>query len=112
LTSTLRYSGLGFASDDHTGSAGTTRPSRGSKTERTGATSIRLAKSAFDLTTRAATEADAELATAQRAIGAAEADLKRLQAAGAVAERRAAKAHDKAAAAGRRLDTLSHERDR
>jgi hypothetical protein len=112
LTTTLRYSGLGFASDGPTSSASTTRRSQGSSAERKGSTAVGLAKSAFELTTRAAEEADAELATAQRAITAAEAELKRLRAAATVADRRATKAHDKASAAKKRLDTLKHTSDR
>jgi hypothetical protein len=112
LTTTLSYSGLGFASDGHTVSSAASKRSQASTTEGKGATAIGLAKSALDLTTRAAQEADAELATAQRAASAAEVDLKRLRAAAAVAERRATKAHEKAAAARKRLDTLRHASDR
>ena len=111
LTSTLTYSGLGFAADGPTGSARATRRSPASNTERKGATAVGLAKSALDLTTRAAEEADAELATAQQAVRAAEADLKRLRAAVTVAERRATKAHEKSLTAKRRLDTLRRASD-
>jgi hypothetical protein len=109
LTTTLRYSGLGFASD---GPAGAARRPQVSTTKGKGETAVGLAKSALDLTTRAAEEADDELATAQRAVSAAEVDLKRLRAAAAVADRRATKAHEKAAAARKRLDALSHASDR
>lgn len=106
LTGTLSYSGLGLSPD---GPAGTARPPRRSEAPRgkgTGAPATGQAKTALALATRAATVADAELAKAQRAVATAEADLKRLRAAVAVADRRADKAHEKASAARKRLNTL------
>jgi hypothetical protein len=110
LTAALNYSGLGFTSDMPTGSVRGARSSESSNTEGKSASAVAIgqAKSALDLTARTAEEADAELATAQRAVAAAETDLKRLRAAAAVAERRATKAHEKASGAKKKLDLLSH----
>jgi hypothetical protein len=112
LTSTLSYSGLGFDAEAQAGSASSRTRSQPSSTKPKGTATLDRAKKALDQTTRAAKQADAELEVARHAVKAAEADLKRLRVAGAVADRRATKAHEQASAAKKRLDTLRCASDR
>ncbi len=109
LTAALRYSGLGFASASPAGSA---KRSETPNSQGKGTTAIGQAKTALESTTRAAKEADADLAAARQAVTAAEVNLKRLRAAATVADRQATKAHEKASAAKKRLDTLRQAADR
>jgi hypothetical protein len=110
LTTTLSYSGLGFAASAPADSPGTKAPQAQRKRETPGA--VGQAKTSLDRSSRAAEEAEVALKTTQSALRAAEADVKRLRAAATVAERRAAKAHEDVAAARKRLDALRHASDR
>jgi hypothetical protein len=110
LTTTLSYSGLGFAASGSADSPGAKAPQAQRKRATPGA--VEQAKTSLDRTSRAAEEAEGALKTTQSALSAAEADVKRLRAAATVAERRAAKAHEGEAAAKKRLDALRHASDR
>jgi hypothetical protein len=103
LTTTLHYSGLGFAADDSL--RGSTAQSRWSSRAQGGPETAK-AKHNLEQTRTEAKQAAADVEKAQQAVNAAEAELHRLRAALTVAQRRATRADEKASNVQKKLDRL------
>jgi hypothetical protein len=102
LISGLHYSGLGLAAQPQIGSLPRTKGSASARSPRSGADQV-TAKRDLEKANRGVEQADAEVATARRAVAVAADELKRLKSAEAVAVRRSRKARDKASAAKKKL---------
>ena len=102
LTSGLRYSGLGFTTEPHTGS-----PSRleGSRTDRSSPSEAdqTAAKRKLEKANHEAEQADAHVEKARQAVKETAAELTRLKSAEAMALRRSKEAHARASAAKKKL---------
>lgn len=104
LSTTLRYSGLGFGGGSGPRSAAPGSPPGAGRTPPAGK-STAAARKALDVANREAARAESAADSARQAVVSAEAELKRLRAALTVADRQAKKARDRASAAQKKVDT-------
>jgi len=102
LTSGLRYSGLGFTAQPHTGSPSRTKGPGSGRGSRSEADQI-AAKSDLEKANHEAEQADAHVEKARQAVKKTAAELSRLKSAEALAVRRSKEAHARASAAKKKL---------
>lgn len=102
LTSGLRYSGLGFTAQPHTGSSSRTKGRGSDRSARPEADHI-AAKRNLEKANHEAEQADALVQKARQAVKRTAAELTRLESAAALAVRRSKEAHARASAAKKKL---------